>query len=259
MESDIRGKLRALNKNQKRKEKNLNDSWLRDSIWNIGEKIWHTFAVVGPTNGFGKHHGDVDALDFVAILHMAVLWNCIRHDNGFEASVVDARNGWTAEDSVCKNGIHLRGAGFKKLLGSVANCAARVGHVVDENRDSLSHVTNEHHWCDFVGLLALFVNQSELNVQSVCNRRDTLGATSIWRHDDRVPPVGDILFDPLQDSGLGIKIIDGNVKETLKRWGNIKLLSRLPRLSCSPVFAMREDPWLWCDLPRQRKACLQPI
>lgn len=219
MEIDFHWNQRISNINQK-KEKNLNDSWLHNSVWNIGKEIWHALAIVSPTNGLGEHHGHVNTLNLVAILHVTVLWNRVCHHNGFEASIVDAWDGWTAEDSMGEDGKDLGGSGFEELLGSVTNGSACVCHVVDENRDSLSYVTDEHHGRDLVRLLAFFVDQSELDIQSVSDRRDTFRTTGIWRHDNRVSPVGDVLFDPLQHSGLGVEVVDWNVEETLKSTRN---------------------------------------
>ena len=49
----------------------------------------------------------------------------------------------------------------------MAHSSAGVGHIVDENRDLLSNVSDEHHRSYFVGLLALFVDQGKLDVESI--------------------------------------------------------------------------------------------
>lgn len=43
--------------------------------------------------------------------------------------------------------------------------ATRVGHVVDEDRDFVLHVPDEHHARDLVGLFSLFVEEGEIEVE----------------------------------------------------------------------------------------------
>lgn len=198
------------------------DSWRRYLIWNIWKQIWHTLAVVSPAYSLGKHHRHIDALDFGAILHMAVLWNCVGHDDCFEASVVDARNGRATEDAVRENCINFCGARFDKLLSGMANRTTSVSHIIHQNGNPVFHITDEYHRSDFIRLLALLVNQSELDVQSISYRRDTLSTSGIRRDDDRIPPLRDVLLDPLQHGRLSVEIIDGNVEESLKLQKNIR-------------------------------------
>ena len=52
----------------------------------------------------------------------------------------------------------------------MAESTASIGHVVDEDSNFITHVTNKHHWRHFIRLLPLLVNQREINVQLVRNR-----------------------------------------------------------------------------------------
>jgi len=45
------------------------------------------------------------------------------------------------------------------------------------------------------------------------------GASSVWRDDDRVPPLWDVLLDPLEDGGLCVEVVDGDVEEALDLGG----------------------------------------
>lgn len=42
------------------------------------------------------------------------------------------------------------------------------------------------------------------------------GAPRVGGHDDTVPPLGDVLADPLQDGGLRVQIVHGDVEESLR-------------------------------------------
>lgn len=41
------------------------------------------------------------------------------------------------------------------------------------------------------------------------------GAAGVRRDDDAVLPLRDVFFDPLQDGGLGVQVIHGDVEKTL--------------------------------------------
>jgi hypothetical protein len=45
--------------------------------------------------------------------------------------------------------------------------AACVGHVVDEDGDLVFYVADEHHAGDFIGACALFVDESEAEIEAV--------------------------------------------------------------------------------------------
>ena len=133
----------------------------------------------------------------------------------------------------------------------MADSTARVSHVIDQNGDAIPDVADQNHSSNLVGLLALLVNQGKVHVQPVSNRSNTartrttdyflllskqnmfwairhsqtnqtalpLGSASIGRHDDAIPPVGNVLFDPLKNGRLGVQIVDGDIKESLNLRG----------------------------------------
>lgn len=57
------------------------------------------------------------------------------------------------------------------LVGSVADGAAGVGHVVHQDGHAVLDVSHQHHAVHFIGLLPLFVDESKVNVQAVCDGR----------------------------------------------------------------------------------------
>ena len=50
----------------------------------------------------------------------------------------------------------------------------RISHIVDKNRNTIGHVTDEHHRLDFIRTYSLFVNEREIDIQTIRNRCYTL-------------------------------------------------------------------------------------
>ena len=55
------------------------------------------------------------------------------------------------------------------LLTCPSSLRALTSHIIDENGDAFRHVTDENHRIDFVRSLAFFMNQGEVDVQSISN------------------------------------------------------------------------------------------
>lgn len=110
------------------------------------------------------------------------------------------------------------------------HCSTRVGHVIDENRHTTGNITNEYHALDLktniskssecfphlICALAFFVNEREVDIESIGDGRDTLGAACIRRHDDRPLPVRYHFAYVLKNCWFRQQIVDGDVEETLK-------------------------------------------
>lgn len=82
-------------------------------------------------------------------------------------------------------------------------CAASVGHVVDQDCDAPVDVAHECHARDLVGLRPLLVNQREVEVEAVCERGGTLGTPSIGGDNDSVFVV-EVLAYVAESRGLGV-------------------------------------------------------
>jgi hypothetical protein len=65
------------------------------------------------------------------------------------------------------NGDHFAGFVRHDRFGGFDERAAGVGHVVDEDGDFILDVADKDHAGDFVGAGALFVNESESEVEAV--------------------------------------------------------------------------------------------
>ena len=64
-----------------------------------------------------------------------------------------------------EDGVDLGGAILQEFVGGEADGAASVGHVIDEDGDSVLDVTHQCHARHLVGLLTLLVDQGKLHVQ----------------------------------------------------------------------------------------------
>ena len=62
----------------------------------------------------------------------------------------------------------------------MADGAAGVGHVVHQDGDAVLDVSHQHHAVHLVGLLPLFVDQSEVHVQTVGD-----GRHAVRRHGEK--------------------------------------------------------------------------
>lgn len=66
--------------------------------------------------------------------------------------------------------------------------------------------------------LAYFVNKSEVHLQAVCNSSSTLSSTGVWRDDDSILEIWDVLLDVALKKWLSVKVVDWNIKEALVLW-----------------------------------------
>ena len=116
------------------------------------------------------------------------------------------------------------------LLRGQHHCSTRVGHVIDENRYTTGDITNEYHALNLkttsskpferfprlICALALFVNEREVDIESIGDRRNTLGTACVWRHNDRPLPIRYHLAYVLENCWFRQQIVDGDVEEALK-------------------------------------------
>ncbi|GMT08247.1 hypothetical protein PENTCL1PPCAC_30422, partial [Pristionchus entomophagus] len=174
---------------------------------NVREEVGHRLAVVRATNGLGENHRNIDALDLGALLHVVLLRDRVRHHDRLEGRVVQAGEGGATEDAVDAERVHLLCARLDQLVGGEADGATGVGHVIDQDGDLQMDVSDERHLLDLVGALALLVDEGEVDVEAVGDRRHSLRSSRIRRHDHGALPVGNALLDVLEDGGLGVEVV----------------------------------------------------
>ena len=98
---------------------------------------------------------------------------------------------------------------------------------------SLCDLTPIFHHYFGINVFTHFVDERKFDVQSVCDCGHPLCPSSVWTHYDCVPengitlrldegvnklkppPAFDVLLNPLEDGGLRVQVVDGDVEEAL--------------------------------------------
>lgn len=122
------------------------------------------------------------------------------------------------EDTVSDNGDSTAGTVINDDLSSLAEGAASIGHVVDNDGDLAANITDQNHTRDLVRTSALLVNKSEAKVEAVGDRGGSLGTASVRRDDDTVLNL-QVVTNPTEGARLGIEVVDGDVEEALNLRG----------------------------------------
>lgn len=218
----------------KRKENASNSiSHLRDSV---GEKETNRLSVVSTTTSLGQRGANVNSLNAIAGLLLFGVGDGVGHHQTTQAALVQVLNGLTREDTVNNNGVHFLGAVLHNSVGGLDEGTAGVSHVIDDDGDLVLDVSDKDHAGDLVGASTFLVDQSELKVKTVGNSSSTvqrgnqvrlyivwtdmwkeclpLGTTSIGTDNDAVADIK-VLPDPLQNAGLGVQVVDGDIEEAL--------------------------------------------
>lgn len=151
------------------------------------EKEADGLAVVRTSASLGKCGADVDGLDLGASFLLLLVRNGVGDDDAAQAAVVDVGDGIAGKDTVHNDGVDLLGAVLHHSGSRLAEGTAGVGHVVDDDGDLVLHVTHKDHARDFVGALALLVDQSELEIETVGDTSGTLLRVSEDRKQNKTP------------------------------------------------------------------------
>lgn len=77
----------------------------------VAEQVRHRFAVVGPADGLGQDHRNVDNLNLGAVLHFVLLWNGVGDNNSLKGGIIYSGNSWPREDPMGKDSIYFGGSG----------------------------------------------------------------------------------------------------------------------------------------------------
>lgn len=139
----------------------------------MGKQKADRFPVMCPTAGFCERGADIDRGNLIADLLLVCMRNCVRDDNSTETTLVDVLNGVTGQDAVDDNGVDFPGAVLHHCVRSLHKGSAGIGHIVNNDSHLILDVSYKNHSRNFVGTRTLFVDQSELRVQSVSKSSST--------------------------------------------------------------------------------------
>jgi hypothetical protein len=91
----------------------------------------------------------------------------IRDDHLLQLGPIEGLNRIAGQNAMRHNGNGILGPVLNHHIGGFDERAAGVRHVVDDNGGFVRHVADEHHFRDFVGPRALFVDEGEGDVQGI--------------------------------------------------------------------------------------------
>ena len=130
-------------------------------------------------------------------------------------------NGRTGEDAVAGAGVDLVGtAHFHDGLGSVAQRARGIHHVIKEDAVLALHVANDIHDLALVGLLAALVHDSQLHVQLLSEGAGAGHRANVGRdHHHILALVTELLGVIIHKDGVAQQVIHGDVEEALDLGG----------------------------------------
>ena len=110
---------------------------------------------------------NINSLQLPTALLLLLMRHSIADNKPAELAIIDDLDRIAGQDAVGDDGEDLSRAVVHDRVGGFGQRAARVGHVIDEDGDLVFDVADEDHARDFVGALALFVDQGEGEVEAV--------------------------------------------------------------------------------------------
>lgn len=202
------------------------------------EQVAHTFSIVRSSNTLCQRRTYVNRLQLITPLLLLRMWHRICHHYPAQSAPIQRFDSIAAKNSVRYYGDNLAGVVVHNGVSGLDERAASVSHVVDEDGDFVSDVSDKNHSRDFVGASTLFVNKSEAEIEAVgyrcCSRhplslQSTIAlfsvslveriaipfcSTGIWTHNHRLSHV-QIVSNPTQRDWLRIEVVDWHVEEPL--------------------------------------------
>lgn len=181
---------------------------------------------------------NVDGLDAVAEGLLFLVGDGVGDDQLGELGLVQLLDGVAREDAVGDDGNGAAGSVVDDDLGGLAQGAAGVGHIVNNDGDLAAHVADQNHARDLVGAGALLVDQGEAEIETVGDRGcslfswsasvfvspacffflSPLGSTGVGRDNNTIVNL-EVVADPAQGAGLGVEVVDRDVEEALNLTG----------------------------------------
>jgi hypothetical protein len=175
--------------------------------------------VVNATNSLSEDVAHLKDLELRASRFVLGLIDSVCDDHFVERAGVDALDRVSAQDAVRDEGIHLRCALFLQKLCRTGNGIGGIREVVDQNRDAIFHVSDQHHGrvLPVVDLCrsALLVDEGKRHAKGIGDGGGALGSTSVGTDDDSLLVVGDVVLDVLAKEVAAVEVVDGDVEEAL--------------------------------------------
>jgi hypothetical protein len=122
---------------------------------------------MGAPARLSQGRSNVDGLQLRATGLLIVMRNRVRNYQPRKIAFVDNLARAPGKDSMGDDSEHLLRSMLLESLRSLRESAARIRHVIDQDRDLVFHVSDKNHSADFVRAGALLVDQSEVQVETV--------------------------------------------------------------------------------------------
>jgi hypothetical protein len=133
------------------------------------EQLADTFAIVAAANDLAQHGADVDDLNLGARGLVGGLGEGVCNDELLEAAFGEGGEGVAAENAVRDDRADLGGASLGEVRCGENEGSTGVRDIIYQKRGLAGYVAHEYHAGDLVGLFALFVEQSKVDAETVCN------------------------------------------------------------------------------------------
>ena len=192
--------------------KNVHRTFLKISHPQLGNGD----LLIDALDRLGEHGSDGQVLDLLALVGGDGgdgIQECQLGDD----AVVDALDSGTGEDTVGSAGVDvLCAADLDQSLGSVAQGACGVDHVVKQDAVLTLNIADDVHDLALVGLLAALVNDSQIHVQLLSEGAGAGDRADIRRNNDHVLALfAELLGVVVNEDGVAVEVIHGDVKEAL--------------------------------------------
>ena len=184
------------------------------------EQLGDGDLLVDTLDGLCKHGGHLQVFDLAALFGINGGDGVQQGQLGDDA-VVDPVNGRAGEHAVGGAGLDALGAAhLDQGLGGVAQAAAGVHHVVEEDAVLVPHVADDVHDLAAVGLLPALVHDGQIHVQLLGKGPGPGHRAHVGRDHHHVLALGAVLLGVVvHKDGVARQIVHRNVEEALDLGG----------------------------------------
>lgn len=131
------------------------------------KQIAHTLPIVGSSYTLCQRRTDVDRLQLITPLLLLRMWHRVSHHHPTQPAPIQRFHSIAAENPVRYNGDNFARVVVHDGVSGLDECPTSVSHVVDEDGDLVSDVSDKNHSRNFVGARTLFVDKGEAKVEAV--------------------------------------------------------------------------------------------
>ena len=173
-------------------------------------------TVVNIADTLGQNSGNGSHTELFALGGMVAERNGVGHDDFLEGRIIETLAGGAGKHGMRGAGVHFLGAAFHENVGSRADGARGIDHVVHEHGGLAGDVADDVHFRHLIGTVAALVDDGEAGVHLLGEGAGTFHAAGVGGNHDDVAGKGAEL---LQQHGAGVQVIHGAVEEALNLTG----------------------------------------